>query len=286
MVAQSPQRDRRTRSVLRFSLYEISFVLVGCAMVTFRTGRIITFILWQPTQLHFPMELGQQHATQPQYLCMTSNDTTSALSTQTEPIKDGKTGIPSSSSRSPIPSHLFNGTSRSRCFLDFQYADFNLDVDRKHHEPRATTVLFEEQEVPSLMSLKYDALTSTRTQQSVTRRKKSYYYDAMVHPALLIHPQPYRAVILHDVGGHILPLVLQHSSIRQVICILPESSSRNNSQSSHLQIDRDEWSQRITWVYTNDPIAYFQQSLTPSSTNTTTTTATEMIDIVYVDYLT
>jgi hypothetical protein len=270
MISQPPQCDRRT---LRFSWYEIGFVLIGCAIVSFRTGRIITPILHQQIHSHFPVVIGPTHATQPQFLYMTSNGTTSTTripSTQIELTMDGKTGFPSSSSSSRVP-NLFNdtGSSRSRCCPDFQSLDYNMDLDRQHHEQRVSTLLSEEQE----LQLSIGGHTRRKPQRrEIERSKYYYYYEAMVHPALLIHPQPYRVVILYDMAGHIIPLVLQHSAIHEVICILPESSSHNNSLLS-LQIDHDEWSQRITWVYTNDPITYFQHS-------------TEMIDIVYVDYLT
>lgn len=274
MISQPPQCDRRT---IRFSWYEIGFVIVGCAMVSFRTGRIITTILHQQLRSHFPVMIGPSHATQSQYHYMTSNGTNSTTrlpSTQIERTMDGKTGIPSSSSSSSSLPNIFNDTdsSRSRFCPDSQCLDYNMDMDRQHHEQRVSTLLSEEQELQISMPSKDGGHTRRKPQRrEIEQSKYYYYYEAMVHPALLIHPLPYRVVILYDMGGHIIPLVLQHSSIHEVVCILPESLSQNNSLLS-LQFDH-EWSRRITWVYTNDPVTYFQHS-------------TEMIDIVYVDYLT
>ena len=89
----------------------------------------------------------------------------------------------------------------------------------------------------------------------------------MVHPALLIHPSPRRIAIIHDVRGQILPQVLQHKLVQEVIYILPESL-KNTS----LLTDTNHATQLVTVVYANDPIPYLQRSLP--------------IDVLFVDVAT
>ena len=92
---------------------------------------------------------------------------------------------------------------------------------------------------------------------------KVEFYEALVHPALLIHPNPYRVVTIHDVSGQILQQVLQHDLVQEVICLIP-TSFKNTS------LWTDTSDPRISIVYIDDPIPYFQQSLRP-------------IDVIFVD---
>ena len=122
-----------------------------------------------------------------------------------------------------------------------------------------------------------------------------HYYEAMVHPSLLIHPHPHRVVIVYDVTGQILAQVLQHTFVQEVIYILPEESSyyttTPSTPSSRRMFEHND--PRVTFVHTNDPISFLQQQqqqqqqqqlLLPDTTTLESTI--EMVDVVFVDYLT
>ena len=105
--------------------------------------------------------------------------------------------------------------------------------------------------------------------KSMRRRDKEYkahveFYEAMVHPSLLIHPNPHRIVVVHDHdgGGQILQQVLKHKMVQEVIYMIPSAL-----KTTFLATDTSD--PRVVVVEVDDPIPYFRLSLP--------------IDIVYMD---
>ena len=98
------------------------------------------------------------------------------------------------------------------------------------------------------------------------------YYEAMVHPALLVHDNPRRILLMNDVTGGMLREVLKHSTVHEVIYISPSAKV--------VSLEREylpEWSDCISYLanvsscfddprvrvqYYDDPMTWFQSSMT------------------------
>jgi spermidine synthase len=52
---------------------------------------------------------------------------------------------------------------------------------------------------------------------------RNEYYEAIVHPALLLHDNPRRIVIMNDISGGILCEVLKYSMVKEVIFMIPNA---------------------------------------------------------------
>jgi Spermine/spermidine synthase domain len=115
----------------------------------------------------------------------------------------------------------------------------------------------------------------------VTTSHTSIYYEAMVHPALLLHENPRRIVVMNDVTGGVLREVLKHSMVQEVFFIIPNAAivslareylSEWNDCSSFLAnapscLDDP----RVQIHYYDDPMLWFHNSLADS------------VDVVFAD---
>ena len=107
------------------------------------------------------------------------------------------------------------------------------------------------------------------------------YYEAMVHPALLIHDNPRHILLMNDVTGGMLREVLKRSTVHEVIYIAPSAKVVSLAR-EYLP----EWSDcssylanvsscfddpRVHIQYYDDPMTWFQSSMT------------DRIDVVFAD---
>jgi hypothetical protein len=204
MISQPTQRDHRTRMVvLRFSWYEIGFVLMGCVMVSFRTGRMITTI---------------SNAT-PKAAITTKSSECNSLFLEIRCPKS-ETALCVEISEDSIDNDTCSAANVETLH----------EIRRNHQQRRSNAAWAENGSV-----LHHDDDYSATVE----------FFEAMVHPALLIHPNPYRIAILNDIGGQILQQVLKHNMVHEVIYILPESF-KNTTLSTNSS------DSRIVMVYTND----------------------------------
>jgi hypothetical protein len=107
------------------------------------------------------------------------------------------------------------------------------------------------------------------------------YYEALVHPSLLIHDNPLRVVVMNDVTGGILREVLKHSMVQDVIFVVPSRNIVSLAQ-EHLS-DWNDCSRfvvnvtscyddpRVQVLYSDDPMTWLQNSMTDS------------VDVVFAD---
>jgi spermidine synthase len=99
-------------------------------------------------------------------------------------------------------------------------------------------------------------------------------YEAMVHPSLLIHPNPQRILIIYDIYGHmLLEQVLRHQLVQEIIVIVPESFQNQSSTTASTAFLTDRNDVRVEWVYTNDPIPTLLHQQTSSMT----------LDVIFMD---
>jgi Spermine/spermidine synthase domain len=115
----------------------------------------------------------------------------------------------------------------------------------------------------------------------VTTGHSNVYYEAMVHPALLVHDNPRRIVIMNDVSGGVLREALKHSTVQEVIFIVPnakivllarEHLSEWNDCSSFLANTLSCYDDpRVQILNYDDPMLWFRHS------------AADRIDVVFAD---
>lgn len=120
-------------------------------------------------------------------------------------------------------------------------------IQREHLMQRVNDVLF-----MSSTSKRRKRKSNTQEQQELSksihdeRTMDYYYYEVMVHPALILHPYPvYRVMILYDVTGRILHEVLKHaSSIQEIIYVIP-----NNNNTTSVVFNQNEWKQHPCYPF-------------------------------------
>jgi spermidine synthase len=100
---------------------------------------------------------------------------------------------------------------------------------------------------------------------------KREYYEAMVHPALLLHGNPCRIVVMNDISGGVLHEVLKHSMVREVIFQIPNAEmvslareylSEWNDCSSFLENATSCYDDpRVRIQYLDSPMNWFHNSV-------------------------
>ena len=297
---QQQQQQRTQRSdccTVRISKYQLIWILLGCAGISFQTGWMIARMIrhnryhryhhhhhqnYHPDH-HPNLMIQHKHAQsqqeEQQYKCMNSNMTlqsttriTSIMHTQTP--RTDRMGMCTPSSCLNLPIRTYYNNLDQFCPMNSDDTDDENDykVQRQYHHSRGMTLLQPELH-RSRSHRRYTTATATTTIDTE-------YYEAMVHPSLLIHPHPHRVIIIYDdESGQILTQVLQHKSILQIIYILPEAAA------SRILHQDDS---RITLVYSNDPILFLQQSSSFTNTATQRTAASLIatVDAIFVDYRT
>ena len=220
------------RSV-RLSLFQITAVIIGCAIISFRTGLVIhNFRRIPPDGCKSGI-----HSNVPFSARKRSNPPFANVCDDIDSIKD------------PISDAIIDsGTCNSS----------SIDNDESVRKQPATCHAHREN----------ISIASWLRVKSMRRRDKEYkahveFYEAMVHPSLLIHPNPNRIVVVHDHGGgQILQQVLKHKMVQEVIYLIPSAL-----KTTFLATDTSD--PRVVVVYVDDPIPYFRLSLP--------------IDVVYMD---
>ena len=230
---------------VRLTLYQLIIVVFGCAAISFREGLLISTIRrnqGDPLQ----KQCTSSNVTNPNKVLTGSYS--SEYKTTVEDV-----GYPTNDLFCEIPQQ--ERIPHGSCPTESEANDPKQSAIRhSYHKKRLESLLLQSD-------------NSNSTDDSSRTSLVIQFYEAMVHPALLIHPSPRRIAIIHDVRGQILPQVLQHTLVQEVIYILPESL-KNTS----LLTDTNQATQLVTVVYANDPIPYLQRSLP--------------IDVLFVDVAT
>jgi hypothetical protein len=167
--------------------------------------------------------------------------------------------------------------------MDYDDDNYNYQMHRLYHQQRVMIHLQQDSserfqpQRPS-PSLRYHPHHyHHRYNTTTTSSMATEHYEAMVHPSLLIHPNPYRVIIIYDdESGQLLQNVLLHTFVQEVIYILPVTTSTSPSSIIHPDDGR------ITLIFSNDPVSSMQQL----SLNMTTPTSQTTVDVVFVDYMT
>lgn len=220
------------RQTMRLSSYQLLIVIVGCALLSFRTGLIIS------------LRNRQNREVQPQDdQCVDENWTTPiAAVVDAETEKKILLGIGSDFPKSNIPLCA----KISRGIIDkYTYNTINITSVEKLHE-------IHHHLYPRKANLSWSR-NGAVLQRDKNDSASLEFWEAMVHPSLLIHPNPYRIVILNDIGCQILRQVLKHKIVQEVIYVLPESFSKKLSLTNLTD-------SRVIVVYTDDLVTYFHHS--------------------------
>ena len=217
------------RHTVRLSFYQILIVIVGCTVISFRAGLIIS-------------TNRRNRAVQPQDRSLKSNITipkTAIAGALSECNSLFEIGYPNS--KTPHYVNITQDiTDSDRCSAANSISIEMLHEIRHNHHQRISITLWS----GNNSVLHHDEDSSATVE----------FFEAMVHPSLLIHPNPYRIVILDDIGGQLLRQVLKHKNVHEVIYIVTESFE-SKTLSSNLS------DSRVVVVYANNPEKYFHDSL-------------------------
>ena len=235
LTSSSPNESKicNNHHAVRLSLYQITIVLVGCAVISFRAGLVIS---------------NSRRVVQPPHQCINMNITTPNAAVVGRFLNGNNPQVESSCYQSETLQSVI-----SHCRIDNSTttgADY-CHKPRHNHRPRRMITSWPE---------KNSALHRDEDDSA-----NENFFEAMVHPSLLIHPKPNRIVIVHDIGGQILPQVLKHKMVQEVMYIVPESLK-------HRSLFTNLSDPRVVVVYANDPIPSMQRWMS--------------VDVLFVDAVT